>query len=100
MMTQMINGSTIAATGTRAEEILPPPASIKAKVDETNNVVTDSMLAMQHILYAVSGIAYDFPKAEEDKCLHDATERLREDVITLRKWINDLETMLFLQEDA
>lgn len=99
MMNQMINSNTIAATGTRAEEILPP-ASIKAKVDETNNFVMDSMLAMQHILYAVSGIAYDFPKAEEDKCLHDATERLREDVITLRKWINDLETMLFLQEDA
>ena len=94
MMSQMINCSTIAATGTRAEEILPPPASIKAKVDETNKIIMETLMTMRDMIHTICGAAPEPEKADEDKCLHDATKRLRNNAELLMNLTRELQNML------
>ena len=93
-MNVLINGSAIAATGTRAEEILPPPASIKAKVDETNKIIMETLLTMRDMIHTICGGAPELEKADEDKCLHDATNRLRNNAELLMNLTRDLQTMI------
>lgn len=93
-MTQMINSNTIAVTGTRAEEILQPPASIKAKVDETNKIIMETLLTMRDMIHTICGAAPEPEKADEDKCLHDATNRLRNNAELLMNLTRDLQTMI------
>ena len=94
MMTQMINSNTIAATGTRAEEIMTPPASIKAMVDETNKIIMETLLTMQAMIHTIYGAAPEPDKADGDKCLHDATKRLRNNAELLLNLTRDLQTSI------
>lgn len=93
MMSQMINSNTIAATGTCAGEILPP-ASIVAKVDETNKIIMETLLTMQGIIHTVTGVCPEMEKQEEPKSLQEATVRLQCGATLLMNWTRELQNMI------
>lgn len=79
MMTQMVNSNTIAVTGTRTEEIMPPTESINDKLVETMAVLKELLMAMDDTSIVIFGMPCPQPveKMPEQNCLNGTVDTIR-----------------------
>lgn len=72
----------------------PPPASIKTKIDQTNKAIAESMLALQDIIFTITGTRPDIGGNPEDKSMFDAVNRMCENAHVMMNMAHELVQMI------